>query len=249
MCKIILSAGAMGFLLCGLAKADDQANAIVILDEGIKAQGGEATLSKFTANHTKFKGAWYGGGTKSPLHCESFADGSDKGRTVTLSEDNKMSQVEVINGTDGWTKDGDQDTKKLSGKQLDSRREFQYVIWATTLVPLKAREFHLSVLDETDVGGRRAVPILVKHPKHDPLKLYFDKQTRLFVKYQRRFKNPTDGKEYDEECVVSDYRTVQETRQAFKFEIFWDKAKVADFVATDIRLYDTPLDEKLFEKP
>jgi hypothetical protein len=117
------------------------------------------------------------------------------------------------------------------------------------LFPLQAKEFHLSVLDGTDVEGRNAVGILVKHEKHEPLKLYFDKESHLFVKLQHNYKNLDDGKVYDEECIASDYRNVQETKQPFKFKFLWNKETVFDFVVTEFKLYDKPLDEKLFAKP
>jgi hypothetical protein len=236
-------------MLFGIARADEQTDARAILDAAMKAQGGEALLRKFTATHAKSKGTEYEADKKTPVSYETFSDGSEKDRILSFDEDNKLTGIEVINGEDVWEKNGDQEAVKLSGEQLHARREFAYVIWVVMLFPLKADDFHLSVLDDSEVGGRKAVGILVKHEKHDPVRLYFDKETHLFVKLQHQCKNPEDGKEYDEECVVSDYRSVQETKQPFKYETFWDKKKVSDLLVTEMKLYDKPLDEKLFTKP
>jgi hypothetical protein len=249
MCRILIATAVLSLTFVGLAHADDQADAKAILDAGIKAQGGEALLSKFTAVHCKTKGNWHDGDKKIPVSYESFFDGSDKGRILSFDEDEKLTSIEVINGKEAWEKDGDQETETLSGEKLASRRENQYVNWVTMLFPLSAKEYHLSVLDETDVGGRKAVGILVKHEKHDPVKLFFDKENHLFVKYQHKNKNVDDGKVYDEECVVSDYRDVQDTKVPFKVEVLWDKETVFDFVVTEFKFYDRPLDEKLFVKP
>jgi hypothetical protein len=194
----------VAMMLCGAARADDQAEAKAILDVGIKAQGGEAALSRFNRVHGKSKGTWYDGDKKTPMSYESFFDGRNKSRILSFDEDNKLRSIEVINGKDVWEKDEDQETEKLSGERLKDRLEFIYVCWATQLFPLKTQEFHLSLVDETEVGGRKAVGILVKHERHDPLKLYFDKETHLLVKVQGKYKNPDDGKEYDQECVYSD---------------------------------------------
>ncbi len=249
MCKMFFGTVILAVSLGGIAWADDQADAKAILDAGIKAQGGEAALSRFTRVHGKSKGTWYDGDKKTPLSYESFSDGSDKSRILSFDEDNKLRSIEVINGKDVWEKDDDKETEKLSGERLKDRLEFIYVCWATQLFPLKTQEFHLSLVDETDVGGRKAVGILVKHERHDPLKLYFDKETHLLVKVQGKYKNPDDGKEYDQECVYSDYRNVQDTKQPFRCKSFLDKKEDSDLLVTEMQPYDKSLDEKLFSKP
>ena len=249
MCMTFFGTVVLAISLVGVASADEQADAKAILDAGIKAQGGEALMSKFTAVHSKTKGNWHDGDKKTPVSYECFYDGSDKSRLLTFDEDNKLTSIEVANGKEGWEKDGDQETETLSGEKLESLRENNYVNWVMMLFPLGAKEFHLSILDEIEVGGRKAVGILVKHEKHDPVRLYFDKETHLFVKLQRKYKNVDDGKVYDVECIVSDYRSVQDTKQPFKMEILWDKETVFDVVMTELKLYEKPLDEKLFVKP
>jgi len=84
---------------------------------------------------------------------ESFFDGSDKSRVLSFNEDDKLTSIEVINGKEAWEKDGDQETETLSGEKLDSRRENQYVNWVTMLFPLSAKEYHLSLLDETTLAA------------------------------------------------------------------------------------------------
>jgi hypothetical protein len=117
------------------------------------------------------------------------------------------------------------------------------------LFPLKEKEYNLSVLDETEIGGRKAVGILVENKKHDPIKLFFDKENHLLVKCQQKYKNIDDRKVYDQECILSDYRDVQGTKQPFKIEVLSDKAAVLDLGVTEMKLSDKPLDQKLFTKP
>ncbi len=142
-----------------------------------------------------------------------------------------------------------QSSAKLSGERLKKRLEFMYACWVTQLFPLKTQEFHLSTVDETEVDGRKAVGILVKHENHESLKLFFDKDTHLLVKSQGKYKNPDDGKEYDQECVYSDYRDVQGTKQPFRCKSFLDKKEDTDLLVTQMQPFDKPLDEKLFIKP
>jgi outer membrane lipoprotein-sorting protein len=250
MRKPLFGATVVAMMLCAAARADDQAEAKAILDAGIKAHGGEAALSKFVGMYFKVKGTAYDEDKKkTPLSYEWFIQGEDKERTVSLDEDNKVTEVEVVNGKEGWVKEGDQASENLSSEQLESRREIIYLNWATMLVPSKVEGFRLSLLDETTVAGRKAVGILVSHDKHGPLKLYFDKETHLLVKYERKFKNVEVGKEFEEECVYSDYKDVQETKQPVKIEVSWNGMKLCDLQISEMKLSEKPLDEKLFTKP
>jgi hypothetical protein len=42
---------------------------------------------------------------------------------------------------------------------------------------------------------------------------------------------------------------VQGTKQAFKVVQSWNGTKTSDLQITEMKLYDKPLDEKLFSKP
>jgi hypothetical protein len=247
MCRILATVALLS-ALGNLAKADDQADARVILDAGIKAQGGDAALSKVTGANIKSKGTWYEQHDKTPVVFESFFDGSDKSRVVSLNSDNTVAEIEVVNGQSGWEKQADQSSEALEGDQLATRREWVYVNWVTMLTPLRGGDFRLSTDGETEVAGRKAVGIIVEREKHDPVKLYFDKETHLLVKYEHKSRND-DGKVIHEDCVLLDYRNVQDTKQPFKIELHWDGVKVCDLAVTDIKLFYKPLDRKLFEKP
>jgi hypothetical protein len=249
MFKISLGVLALTIALVNPARADDAAAAKEILDQAIKAHGGEAALGKFVAMYYKVKGNEFDGDMKIPLSFDWFFQGDDKETAISYDENDKVTDVEIVNGKEGWVKDANRVTTEMSKDQIEFRRELIYLNWATMFVPLEAKAFRLSPLGETDVAGRKAVGILVKHDKHGPVKMYFDKQTHLLAKYQRKFKDPDSGKEVDEECVFSDYRTVQDTKQPFQVETFWDGVNASAFKIVDMKLYDKPLDEKLFAKP
>jgi hypothetical protein len=249
MCRKFLGAAVLTDSLGGAASADEQADAKAILHQGITAQGDEVAQSKFVAVSVKSKGTLRKGGKRAAVSFGCSCQGFDKMRILSLDDQDKLDKVQIINGREGWVKDNDQPTEALSGERLEARREFAYVTWATTLVPLKADGFRLSLLDETTVAGRKAVGILVSHDKHVPLKLYFDEETHLLVKYERKYKDVDGGKEVDEECVCSDYRNVQEKKQPFRFEGLSDGVKVIDLVITELKWHDKPLDDKLFSKP
>jgi hypothetical protein len=249
MCKLFLASIVFATGLTGIVRADDDADAKAILDSAIKAAGGETALSKPVAFYYKFKGTVYDGDNKTPINAEWFIQGYDKERSVSFGEDGKAAEIEVLNGKDCWLKVVDQPTELQSDEQLQYHRELIYVNWVTMLAPLNGKEFHLSKADDTVVDDRKAMGIKVEHDKHQPIKLYFDKENKLLVKYTRKLKDPDTGKDVDEECVFSDYRDVQQTKQPFKADVTWDGAKYLELALTQVKLHEKPLDDKLFEKP
>jgi hypothetical protein len=249
MRKMYFEAAMLGLALTAVAIADDPVDPNVVLDSAIEAHGGESALNKFVGMYFEAKGTEYEGDNKSPVRYKWYIVGNDKMRTEVFKDGDKLTEVEVVNGKDGWVKDADGPTEDLVNEQLDSRREVIYASWVTTLTPLKAKGFHLSFLGDTPVAGSKAVGILVSHDGHDAIKLYFDKDTHLLVKYQRKFKNVEAGKDIIEESVYSDYRKVQQTMQPFKVETSWDGVRLQDLTAVEMKMYDNPPDDKLFSKP
>ncbi len=69
------------------------------------------------------------------------------------------------------------------------------------------------------VAGRKVIGILVRPDKYDPVNLYFDKETYLLAKYDRRFKDDGAAKEVYEETFLSDYRTVRGSSNPIKRDI------------------------------
>jgi hypothetical protein len=233
----------------GLAQADEQSDATAILDAAIKAHGGEAALGKPVGFYGKLKGTEYEKDANTPISDEMYVT-SAKQRIVTLDSDGKAAEIEVVNGKEGWVKEGDMPTEKMTDDQLKSGQDSVYQNWTTTVfLPLKEKEFRLSMLPEADVAGHKAVGILVRDEKHTPMKLYFDKETHLLAKLQSKAKDTDSGKEYDVEVIYSDYRDVQETKQPFALVVNRDGVKNFEYDVTEMKLTDKPMDASLFEKP
>jgi hypothetical protein len=249
MYKSIFASIALTLFFSNHAAADGQADARAILDKAIEAHGGEAALSKVVALRGKFKGSAYQGVEKSPLNCEWTFQDVDKMRSVMFDDKGNPDMIEVVNGKEGWIKEGDKETETMSEAQVKSRLEIPYVNWITCLWPLKGKEFQLSPLPEKTVADRKAIGILVHHEKHDDVKLYFDRETHLLVSYERRFDNVDAGTVVDEHTIYSDYRTVKGTKQPFKMETYWGGVMSSEGTFKSCELSDKPLDEKLFAKP
>ena len=250
ICNLLLGSVVLLVAGAGVSRTDHQAEARAILARAIRAHGGETALNKTKAGRYRVKGTLYEGDKKVALNWEWTFQGMDKMRSVAFDQDGKKaSETEVVNGKKGWVKEAGQPTEELSNDQVASQLDTIYTNWATMLVPLKAEGFRLKPLKEATVHGRKAVGILIAHDKQRPLKFYFDKESGLLVKLERPFNNVEVGKVVTEETLYSDFREVQGTKQPFKMVTFWDGVKVGDLSATEIRLYEMPLDEKLFSKP
>jgi hypothetical protein len=249
MCKAIFCATIVAAVHIGVAKADDHADAKAILDAAIKAKGGEARLSRIVGTWVKSRQTFFNGDDKVALFVETFSQRDNRERMSSHIADSKVNEIIVLNDKEGWVKIGEEIAKELNGEQLAIRRDTGYKNWVTLLVPLKAEGFRLSTIDDISIQGRPAAGVLVSKDKHDPVKLYFDKETHLLVKQQSRVKNPASGKQADMECIYSDFRDIQGTRAPFKAEMFMDGRKAGDSIVVERELYDKPLDDTLFSKP
>ncbi len=229
--------------------AAGQAKARAILEKAILAHGGEAVLGKFVAAYCKVAANDFSDDKKIPHGFEMYIEGDEKMRLLTFeAQEKKPISIEVINGQEGWLKEGDEPAADVSD-QLESERETVYINWATMLVPLRKPGFRLSTLKEISVDGHKAEGILISHDKHRPLKFYFDKESHLLVKCERMLKKSESENEGTEETVWSDFQEIQGTKQAMKASILWDGVEVSEAKTTELKFYEKSLDEKLFAKP
>ncbi len=236
------------FAVTHVAAADDQANAREILDKAIKVHGGEAALRKYVGMTFKAKCNIVAGDMKIPTTFEGALSGDYKLRMVTLDERGRTESIDVVNGKQGWTKAGDEETKELTTEQLETQREAIFMDWSSLLVSLKAKDVRLAVGEEITVADKKAVCIVASRDKHPDLKVYFSKDTHLFVKTQRKYKNE-EGKEVDEVCIYSDYHDLADIMQPMKSVTFEDGTKIMETELTELKFSEKPLDDKLFAKP
>jgi hypothetical protein len=258
MCKTVILFSAMLLLVAPIARGDDkaqvaadeQAKAVKILDQGIKAHGGEAALGKFVACSFKMHGNEFVDDKKVPKNVELYAQGVDKMRSIILDEAGKKpTYIEVINGQEGWVKEGNQEAEELPESTVASESDEVYLNWATMLVPLKKPGVQLSTVKDETVAGRKAAGILVKAEKHRPFKFYFDAQTHLLVMCEMVSKRDESQDDVVVRLIWSDFQDAQGTKQPMKLSELWDGVEISDGRITELKFYEKPLDAKLFEKP
>jgi hypothetical protein len=242
------------FLVSGLmqltlaARADDSAALQALVDKAVQAQGGRARLEKLPAVTGKTKGTFPGLGATAAFTGEFAFQGPDRSKFAIEAEADgeKFRLVVVLAGRQGWVKLND-DTAEQDEDDLAEAREEAYAEWVATLVPLKDKKFRLAPLGEVAVDGRPALGIKVSREGHRDVNLYFDREMSLLVKTETRVKDD-DGQEVTEETFLSDYKEVQDTKQAMKVKVKRDGKLYLEIEVTDCQLAEQ-LDDSVFAKP
>jgi hypothetical protein len=145
-------------MLTGAARADDNAAARAILDEAIRAHGGEAALAKWPVVTVKTEGIFHGY-ERTPVYFftdETTTHGAEQFRAVLDGElkKQKFRVINVLDGKRGWIKPAgasDDEVQPCTPAQLRELREGAYVTSFATLLPLKGRYFTLELDGEQKV--------------------------------------------------------------------------------------------------
>lgn len=233
----------------GSRAADDRPEARAVVDRALKAMGGEAKLARFRAATWNATGAYHGVGptvdyrglwiVHPPYRVRISITGDSRGQ--------KFTRLLVINGDKGWVKLNDS-LEVLDPATLLEERERLHANWVASLLPLKSKEFELSLLEEKRIGDRIASGVKVVHSGHRDVSLYFDKQSGLLLQSESRIKDPRGTRDVVQEVRYSDYREVQGLLRAWKIVVSWDQKKQAEAVLSDYQALEKAEDSD-FSKP
>jgi hypothetical protein len=240
----------VGWVLTGAgqAVASDRDDALEILGQAIKAQGGEEALAKAAQLTRK------GSGTLAVFD-KDFAFTDEL--TVSLPERFRLSvdlmvekqnvkAVLVINGEMGWRDNGGA-VEELTKELLAELQEEAYAQWVSLLVPLaKDTDFNLAPLPKTKVNDRPAVGIKVTRKARPDISLYFDTENKLLVKVSRKGKEA--GLDAFKEDYFSDYKEVDGVRLPFHILRMLDQKKFHDLKVASYKFLGKA-DDKVFSKP
>lgn len=245
MRRMILSTlGFVGILVAGAASgADDQASARAVIDKAIKAAGGEKNLAKFNAHTWKEKGTYHGMGEGVPYTGKYAVQWPGQFR---MEIENVF--IIVLDGDKGWIS-AQGTTKEMDKDQLAEQKEGLYAGWVTTLLPLKDKAFTLAPLGESRVENRPAVGIRVSRKDHRDVNLFFDKESGLLLKTERRARaEEQGGKEVTQEVYLQDYQKIEGANIPKKIVIKRDGKPFVEAENQDLKIADK-LDKSVFAKP
>jgi hypothetical protein len=190
-------------------RADDRTDALAIVDAAIKAHGGADALAK-AQNFTRTGlGTYSGFGDKDlPFTDEMIVSLPDRSRLV-IDLDKKVKIVSVLNGDKAWESQGGP-PEAVTAQRVREMSEEVYVMWLTTLTPLKKDGVVLKPLPEKKVDTKPAVGVAVAAKGRPDVKMYFDKESHLLVKVERDAL--LAGQKLDKEYLYGDYKDVDGAR-------------------------------------
>jgi hypothetical protein len=247
MRTLLLPGLAVGLLAMATGRGFAQEDARAILDQAIKAHGGEARLLQFKAAHTKVKGTLYLT-QEIPFHQEVYSQLPSQIKDILEVEDKgkKQTVITALNVDKGW--------QAIKGKMqpvpvdtLANLKEAAHLMRASRLIALKDTMFELKLLGESTVNGRPAVGLVATAKGYRDIRLFFDREYGILVKVERKI---VDGalKEITEERFLSEYREVEGILAPKKAVILRDGKKFLEAEVTEVQFLEK-LDDKVFEKP
>jgi hypothetical protein len=230
----------------GAARADDRDKALAVIDQAIRARGGEQQLAKLKLLKRTAKGVTIQG-AEIPFKEEIVLQLPDRFHwDMELDAmGQKVSVVLVLNGAKGWRQAGGMSAEMGNDEREDLGEEL-YVIWLTTLVPLKDKAFDLAPLPETEVNGRPAAGVKVACKGHAEAKLYFDRDSHLLVKLQRRAR--AAGQAVTRDYLYGDYRDFDGVKCAGKQTEMINGKKTVEYTFTGYQ-FPSAVKEDLFGMP
>ncbi len=239
----------LGVLLAGAAvlRANDQAMAVI--DKAIQAHGGAATLSKFKAETWKTKGTM-GAGTVKYLAEYAFM-APDHYRFI-LDADLGAKRVQLLTFTDGkqaWELSGSQRTE-MPKEKLGEFKQQVYVMWISSIVPLKRKEFTLTLTPERRLGEQTVVGVKVVSPGRRDVVLFFDKSTGLLAGSETRVLDEFSEfkKEVTQEVLVGDYEERNGRKYFTKLTLKREGRVLIEEELFDQKSFEK-LDDSLFKLP
>jgi hypothetical protein len=179
-----------------------------IVDKAIAATGGNARLSNLKAATWKTQGTAHFSGK--PTSSKTTLIGELPGRFRRDSESivngEKIVRSFIVNGNQGWSKDGDQIKPLTDNELLAEKDTFFHKQVALTLVPLKDKRLELNLVGEEKINGKPASVISVKHQGFHTITLYIDKETSLVVKSESLGLDSRTGKQTKLEHFYSQHK-------------------------------------------
>jgi hypothetical protein len=193
--------------VAGTARADER-EAVALVERAIKAHGGEARLARAQLCTRRESGTQVVMGKDVPISGEVVRNLPEQVR-LSLEVAKALKIVVVVNGDKGWERVAGP-AVELVKPRLQELREEAYVLWLTTLVPLKKGGFTLDTAPEVKVNGEAAAGVKVSRKGQPDATLYFSKRTGLLVRIARRAREA--GVLVDKEYTFSDFKDFDGTK-------------------------------------
>ena len=233
----------------GVGRADEQAEALKIVNAAIKATGGEAKLEKLKLVSMKGKGKVLEGNQDGTLTIEGTAHGTDRFRLQLdmMVGDQSINFLIVFSGDKAWAKRDDRVEDLPAEIVAIVKAEMQALRMAQMLTPLKDKDLKLSPLGEMKIDERAALGIKIVKKDHPDVDLYFDKETHLPIKCELRIKEP-NGMEVTTAWHFSNFKESADVKHPMKIALHREDKKMMEMEISEVKP-EEKVDENTFAKP
>jgi hypothetical protein len=185
------------------APAGEREVALELIEQAIKAHGGADKLTRLASHRRAGSGTMTQIGREIPFTTEVVTLLPDRLRLV-IELDKRFQLTTVMDGDKGWQQSAGGSTVELTRERLQEIREEAYLWWLTTLVPLQQDGFTLTTVADVTIDGAAAAGVKIHRKGHLDARFYFDKQSGLLVKIERRA--PEAGITVDKEYFYSQFK-------------------------------------------
>jgi hypothetical protein len=232
------------------ARADEQADAKALLEKAIKAHGGGDNIAKVKAGTLATKGKFFGMGEGIDYTASIAFQGPDRQGVVVEFEagGQKFKYSQIFNKDKGWIAINENVTE-MGKESIQEMKETLHAQTVSRLNPATFKEAKLQTVGEIKVGDKPALGVRVEIKGYRDVTLFFDKETHLLVKSERRAKDvPNPGEEFGEETYYSDYKEVDGVKSPHRIIIKRDGKDFLDSETTEYQSAEK-VDDSRFAKP
>ncbi|QVL30904.1 hypothetical protein KIH39_18895 [Telmatocola sphagniphila] len=251
MLRAFLLAGiSCAFLASAAPVRAADADIKAIINDAIKAQGGEELLEKLKAGHSKNKG-------KLTLPMVGEVDFKQDMQYMLPNKLLDSLTLNVMGQEVGivTTVNGDKISLEVNGNVVPVTEEVkaalkdaQHLVKVARLTSLlKDKTLELSSVGEIKVNDKPAIAIRVASKGHKDVTLAFDKQSHLMVKIEHRTLESGSGMEVNEERVITEFTKNKAGLQVpKKISIYHDGKKFGEIESEESELLES-IDDGVFK--
>jgi hypothetical protein len=223
------------------------ADARDVIEQAIRASGGEYRMLRTQAMTRTAKGSVVFIDKENSFTTQLTVAFPDRLRDRIEIDGPKQRLIllRVLNRDKGWTT-GTGVTVEMNKQELEELREELYAQWVATVVPLKDKEFTLTLLPESTVDSQPTAVVQVARPGHADIKLYFDKRSYWLAKMERQGREA--GMSLHKEYLFSEPREWAGVRMPMKEVEFNNGKRAVELLIKSYEFLDRVADST-FAKP
>jgi hypothetical protein len=244
--KWIIAPVALGLLVCANpARAQDDPKAII--EKSIKAYGGKEKLEKYKAFVSKAKGTIDEAGGINFVQELSFQAPNQFRVVMDVEVMGQKATVKVIfDGEKGWISVNNM-TMDAPESTIREFKDASHLMEVTKLTGLGDKKYKLESLGESKVEDKPVIGIRVTTEGQRDVNLFFDKETYLILKTERRAVTMTE-QEVTEERINQSFGEVEGLKIPKKVLVLRDGKKYVESEETETKVLDS-IDKSEFAKP